>query len=144
MTRCKSARAPRTPRTPRAMSPRRRISGIDEEERRVMRNNEKNRRPSTARLASARDPPRSAYSRNSSSILNRPAFTVYWEHLPVRSKEINLVLKPWNKKTVMDASVCNYSLMLFGNNGKFVRRKWLKIEYVFINFLFKIPLKVLV
>lgn len=77
MTRCKSARAPRTPRTPRAMSPRRRISGIDEEERRVMRNNEKNRRPSTARLASARDPPRSAYSRNSSSILNRPAFTVY-------------------------------------------------------------------
>ncbi|XP_053605234.1 microtubule-associated protein tau isoform X2 [Plodia interpunctella] len=76
MTRCRSARAPRTPRTPRALSPRRKYTITVEEEERVARNNERNRRPSTARLASARDPPSSISSRRT-SISQRPAFTVY-------------------------------------------------------------------
>ncbi|XP_031763080.2 microtubule-associated protein tau isoform X2 [Galleria mellonella] len=75
MTRCRSARAPRTPR---ALSPRRKIVSTHEnnDEDRVMRNNERNRRPSMARPASARDPPRSACSRRT-SLTQRPAFTVY-------------------------------------------------------------------
>lgn len=74
-SRCKSARAPRTPRTPRAMSPRRKSVILDEEEQRILRNNERNRRAS--RPASAREPQRSACSRRGSVLSQRPAFTVY-------------------------------------------------------------------
>ncbi|XP_026318520.1 microtubule-associated protein tau isoform X2 [Hyposmocoma kahamanoa] len=74
-SRCKSARAPRTPRTPRAMSPRRKSVVLDEEEQRILRNNERNRRAS--RPASAREPQRSACSRRGSVLSQRPAFTVY-------------------------------------------------------------------
>lgn len=70
MSRCRSARAPRTPR---ALSPRRKYTP---EEERVQRNNEKNRRASMARPASARDPPLSACSRRT-SLTQRPAFTIY-------------------------------------------------------------------
>lgn len=78
-TRCQTARAPRTPRTPRTprgMSPRRHDSVYEDEDRRIQRNNERNRRASMARPASARDPPRSACNR-SGSLSQRPAFTVY-------------------------------------------------------------------
>ncbi|XP_028175186.1 serine/arginine repetitive matrix protein 2-like isoform X3 [Ostrinia furnacalis] len=77
LSRCRSARAPRTPRTPRALSPRRKPQVLlDEEDNIVRRNNERNRRSSMARPASARDPPRSACSRRT-SLTQRPAFSIY-------------------------------------------------------------------
>lgn len=67
LSRSRSARFSRPPRTPRALSPRK----APEDEQRLLRNNERNRR------VSARDPPRSAYSRRA-SVTQRPAFTIYW------------------------------------------------------------------
>ncbi|XP_037975540.2 microtubule-associated protein tau isoform X3 [Plutella xylostella] len=72
LTRTRSARAPRTPRS--ARSPRRDYT--EEEERRISRNNERNRRASMARPMSAREPTRSACSRGG-PLSQRPAFTVY-------------------------------------------------------------------
>ncbi|KAG7310089.1 hypothetical protein JYU34_004629 [Plutella xylostella] len=72
LTRTRSARAPRTPRS--ARSPRRDYT--EEEERRITRNNERNRRASMARPMSAREPTRSACSRGG-PLSQRPAFTVY-------------------------------------------------------------------
>ncbi|XP_021194849.3 microtubule-associated protein tau isoform X2 [Helicoverpa armigera] len=77
-SRCLSARAPRTPRTPRtprALSPRRRVPNMEDEDL-VMRNNERNRRTSVARPLSARELPRSALSRRT-SLTQRPAFSIY-------------------------------------------------------------------
>lgn len=71
LSRSRSARFPRTPRTPRALSPRKH----HDEEQRIQRNNEKNRRASAARPASARDPPRMCSRRT--SLTQRPAFTIY-------------------------------------------------------------------